>query len=285
MQRVRVARIPREGLDPLEFGDRIVVERELARADLGVAADLVELYERDRREHIGEVRLVSRNGEVVERAVAAPHQPQIENRPRDVVPVRRHEPTLAGGDVLRRIQREAGRVGDRADLPAAIRALERMRRVLDDRHAEREQRIEVAPLPREVHREDRLRPLVDELRNTRRVDVQVLVAHVREDGRRAGVHDHVRGRRPRDRRRDHLVARPNAEREQREMHRRGPGRDRDHLVRLEKRRQPPLQLRRLRPGRQPAGAQRLGDCGDLLVTDRRRLEAERRRAARLTHGD
>ena len=32
--------------------------------------------------------------------------------------------------------------------------------------------------------------------------------------------------------------------------------------------------RRARPGRQPAGAQRLGDRRDLLVADRRRLEAE-----------
>ena len=41
----------------------------------------------------------------------------------------------------------------------------------------------------------------------------------------------------------------------------------------------PLELGRARAGRQPAGAERLGDGGDLLLADRGRLEAEQRRAA------
>ena len=59
-----------------------------------------------------------------------------------------------------------------------------------------------------------------------------LVADVDEDGRRARVHDHVRGRRPGDRRRDHLVARPDAERDEREVHRGGAGGDREHVLGL-----------------------------------------------------
>ena len=42
---------------------------------------------------------------------------------------------------------------------------------------------------------------------------------------------------------------------------------------------PLFELGRARPGRQPAGAQRLGDRGDLLLADRRRLEAEHPLAA------
>ena len=38
----------------------------------------------------------------------------------------------------------------------------------------------------------------------------------------------------------------------------------------------PLELGRAGPGREPAGAHRLGDRGDLLLADRRRLEAEHR---------
>ena len=77
----------------------------------------------------------------------------------DVVAVRRDEAALAGGDVLRRVEREAGRVGDAAELAAAVPALGRVGGVLDDREAERQDRIEVARLPGEVDGQDRLRPL------------------------------------------------------------------------------------------------------------------------------
>ncbi len=54
-----------------------------------------------------------------------------------------------------------------------------------------------------------------------------------------------------------------------------PGGDREHVLRLEVLGHPLLEQRRLGPGRQPAGAERLGDGLDLLLADRRRLEAER----------
>ena len=111
-------------------------------------------------------------------------------------------------------------------------------------------------------------------RDQRRVDVEVALAHVDEDGRRAGVDDHVRGRGPRDRRRDHLVAGLDPERDEREVHRRRAGGDGEHVLRLEVLGHPLLEQRRPRAGRQPAGAERLGDRLDLLLADRRRLEAE-----------
>ena len=46
---------------------------------------------------------------VVERPVAAAREPHVPDRLGDVVAVRRDEPALAGGDVLRRVEREAGR--------------------------------------------------------------------------------------------------------------------------------------------------------------------------------
>ena len=106
------------------------------------------------------------------------------------------------------------------------------------------------------------------------IDVQVVLAHVDEDGRRAGVDDHVRGRRPGDRRRDHLVAGPDAERDEREVQRGRARGDREHVLRLEVLGHPLLEQRGARPGRQPAGAERLGDGGDLLLADRGRLEAQ-----------
>ena len=40
VERVRVARVARERLDPVEVGEALVVERELPLADLGVLASL-----------------------------------------------------------------------------------------------------------------------------------------------------------------------------------------------------------------------------------------------------
>ncbi len=159
VERVRVARVAGERLDPVESGEALVVELELAPPPRRVLGELVELDERDRREHVGEVRLVAGHGEVVERAVAAPHQAQVADRVGDVVVVRRDQPALAGGDVLRRVEREAGRVGEAADLAAAIGALGGVRRVLDDGEPERADRVEVARLAGEVDGQDRLRPL------------------------------------------------------------------------------------------------------------------------------
>ena len=159
VERVRVARVALERLDPVEAGDPLVVERELPLADRGVRGQLVELDERDRREHVGEVRLVAGHGEVVERAVAAAHQAQVADRLGDVVVVRRDEAALAGGDVLRRVEREAGRLGEPAELAAAVGALGGVGGVLDHGDAERPDRVEVARLAGEVDGHDRLRPL------------------------------------------------------------------------------------------------------------------------------
>ena len=72
---------------------------------------------------------------------------------------------------------------------------------------------------------------------------------------------------------------PIAERDERQVQRRGAGRDGEHVLGLEVLGHPLLELRRARAGRQPAGAQRLGDGGDLLLADRGRLEAELRARA------
>ena len=114
----------------------------------------------------------------------------------------------------------------------------------------------------------------DERGDQRRVDVEVALADVAEDRRGTAVLDHVRGRGPRDRARDHLVAGTDADREQRQVERRGAGGDGEHVLGLEVCGHALLEQRGPRAGRQPAGAQRLDDRGDLLLPDRGRLEAE-----------
>ena len=255
----------------------------MARPDLAVALQLVELAERDRGQDVGEVRLVARDGDVVERPVAAPHDAVVLDGAGDLVVVRRDHAALAGGDVLRGVEREAGGRRQTPDLAAAVGALDGVRRVLDDGESQLPQGIQVGSLAGEVDGEDRLGARADEPLHLGRIDVQVAHPNVGEHGPGAGVDDHVRRRRPGDRRRDHLVARPEAERHEREVQRGRSGRDREGVLRLRQLRKTALELRRPRPGRQPAGADRLGDRLDLLVTDRRRLEGEKGLAAGSEH--
>ena len=173
VQRVRVARVARERRDAVEVGEALVVERELARADRRVVLELVELDERDRREDVGEVGLEAPGHLVVARAVAPSGEPHAPDPLGDVARGRRDQPSLTRGDVLRRVEREARRVREAAELAAAVAALEGVGRVLDDGEAERVDRVEVARLPREVDGQDRLRPLGDESRQELGVEVQV----------------------------------------------------------------------------------------------------------------
>ena len=239
-----------------------------------MAPELVELAEGDRGEDVGEIRLVAGHGDVVERAVPAPHDAEIVDRGRDVVAVGRDDPALARGDVLRRVEREARDIGERADLAAAVLALDRVRGVLHDRQPERPQRVEIGRLAREVHGQDGLRPRPHERRDVLRIDVEVRRADVCEDRRRARVDDDVGRRGPRDRRRDDLVTGADAQREQREVHRRRARGDGERVLRAHVLGETALQLGRVGPRRQPARAEGLGHRGDLLLTDRRRLEAE-----------
>jgi hypothetical protein len=276
VERVRVARIARERLDSGQGGHGRVVGRDVTLANRPVTLDLVQLDERDRREHIREVRLVARNRNVVQRAVAAAHDAQVVDGRGDVVAVRGHQAPLAGGNVLRRVEREAGRSGEPTELAPAIRSLDGVGRVLDDRGAELPQRLEVARLPREVDGQDRLRPAGDRLSRALGVEVQVVGADVGEDGARAAVDDHVRGCRPGDRARDDLVAGAHSECDEREMECCRPRREREHVLRLEVLGEPPLQLGGAGAGGEPARANGLGDRLDLLLAHGRGLEAEER---------
>ena len=280
VQRVAVARVPCERADPRELRYGRVVGGDVASPDLGVLLDLVQLAERNRCEDVGEVRLEPGDGDVVERALAAAHQAEVPKRGGDVVVVRRHHAALARSDVLRRVEGEAGGNGERADLPPAVGGLGGVGGVLDHGDSEGEQRVEVGRLAGEVHRQDRLRPLGDCLGDGLRVDVQVGIAHVHEHGAGAAVDDHVPGRRPGDRRRDHLVAGPDAGREEREVHGGGPGREGNAVLRAHVVGEPALELLRARPARQPAAPERLRHGLDLLLADGRRLEGEERAAPR-----
>ena len=96
-----VPRIACERRHTLEFGNRFVVERELTLANRAVLVQLLELHEGNRREHVREIGLVSRNRYVVERAVTAPHQAKVSHRLGDSgVRINRLARGLATGSTL-----------------------------------------------------------------------------------------------------------------------------------------------------------------------------------------
>ena len=80
VERVHVARVARDRLDAVELGDGLVVEREVAPADLACRSTLSSWTSAIDGEHVGEVRLVAGDRDVVERAVAAPHHAQVVDR-------------------------------------------------------------------------------------------------------------------------------------------------------------------------------------------------------------
>ena len=116
------------------------------------------------------------------------------------------------------------------------------------------------------------------------VDAQRDRVDVAEDRLRAGLDDHVRGRRPGQRGRQHLVAGADPERDERQVHRGRAGRDRERMLDAAVGGELLLELRRERSGREPAGLERVQHVRALLVAERGRSEAERRCAGARCHG-
>ena len=168
-----------------------------------------------------------------------------------------------------------------ADLaPVGQSRLGRVRGVLDQPQpvlpADALERGEVGRVARVVHGHDGPRARRDGGRDRIGIEAQRGRVDVDEHGARACAHDHVRGGRPRQRRRDDLVALPVAhpERAQREVHRGGARRDRERERGLGVGRELGLQLTRERPRGQPAGLERAQHVGALLVAEGGRREVE-----------
>ena len=111
---------------------------------------------------------------------------------------------------------------------------ERLRRVLDDRQAERLQLVDGGGTAEEVHRHDRLRARGDPARDVGGVEVERDRIDVGEDRRGADPRDRLRGGVEREGGADHLVAGADPERVQDEDERVGPVRDADRLLDAER---------------------------------------------------
>ena len=107
------------------------------------------------------------------------------------------------------------------------------------------------------------------------VEVERVRVDVDEHRLRAAQLDRVRRRGERVGGDDHLVARPDLEREQGEMERRGPRRDGRRVRRADRTRDRGLELLDLRAHRELPGAHDLRDRGELRVPDVRPREPDR----------
>jgi hypothetical protein len=275
VERVAVARVACERRDPRKLGDRVVVGLDVPSPDLSVALELVELAEGDRGMDVREVRLEAGDADVIERPVASAHQPELPDRVSQVVVVGRDGASFARGDVLRRVEREAGGPRDGTHLAAAILGLDRVGGILDDRDPRGDERVEVGWLAREIDGHDRLRPRRDRLDRELGVDVQVVLAHVDEDRPRAEVDGDVGRCRPRDRRRDDLVPLADPETGEREVQGGRSRREGEGVPRARQLGDSLLELRRPGTGREPAAPESLRDRSDLLRPDCGRLEGEK----------
>ena len=211
-----------------------LAETELRVASSGGATPFVptrELRQEDAQERglqLVEPRVVADEVEVllVLRAVEGEELHAL----RELVVVGRHEPAVAEAEeVLRGIEAERR---DRA-VPGDLGRAEGLRRVLEHRDAELDQRPDIHHPPEQVHRDDRPRP-VGQLRGcVLEIEIERDRVDLGEDRRRAAPHDRLGGRVEGEGGTDHLVARPDAERLEGEHERVGAVGDADRPLHAE----------------------------------------------------
>ena len=149
--------------------------------------------------------------------------------------VRGHRTAFSGGDDLARVEREAAEPPEAPARAALPTRPERARSVLEQRDTVRDCGLELLPRSRtaeEVDDEDSLRPRRECSRD--RLGGHVHRLRVDVDEHRPGAHqrDDVRGRGEGVGRDDHLVARPDPERQHREVQCRRAGGDDDRVLDL-----------------------------------------------------
>src|SRR6266850_2593029 len=182
-----------------------------------------------------------------------------------------------GAKVLRGVEAEGARGAEAAHRSSGGGREMRVTTVFDDGQvvARRDgrNRGHVGGLSVEMHRENRARPRSDRVRDAFGIDRQTRRVDVGEDRTRAGHQDRERAVRGGQRRRDHLVARGNAERTEAERERIGPGADPDRVIGAGRGGEFLLERLDLRPEHEPSALDHAVDG----ASHRRRVLARRER--------
>ena len=180
--------------------------------------------------------------------------------------VRGHSAALPRRDDLPGVERQARQQPERAAGRVAVPGAERAGGVFDERDVLRHGGLELLPgdgPAEEVDGEHRAGARRDRLRDALDPEEERLGIDVDEHGARPAELDHVRGRGERVGGHDHLVARPDADREQGQVERRRPRRDRDRVRRAHRAPERLLELGDPGPHRQLPAREHLGDRGEL----------------------
>jgi hypothetical protein len=205
------------------------------------------------------------------------------------------EPQLAGGGgvrgdghaaldrrhVLGGVEAEHGRGPESAGGPAVQCRAVGLGSVFDDRQAvaggEREQRAHRGGVPVQVHRDDRRGARRDCGGDRGGVEAEGDGVDVGEHRGRAGQGDGSCGRGEGERRDDHLITRADAQRQQGQVQRRGPGADGDAVPAVHEGGELVLERGDLRPLCDLAGAQDRDCGGDFLLAQQRARDGDHRR--------
>ena len=185
-----------------------------------------QLRDADRAEEIGKAVVEARRRHVAERRPAV--MPEAPHGGVEPCLVGRDRAPLPGRDDLARVEREARRHPERAARRSAVARAERPGGVLDEHDLLRYGGLQRLPLDRsaeEMHRHDGARPRRHRRSDGGRVEDERVRFDVDEHRARSAQLHRVRRGRERVGRDDHLVARSDLERKEREMKRRGSRRD------------------------------------------------------------
>ena len=168
----------------------------------------------------------------------------------------------------------------------AVAGAERAGSVLDERDVLRDGRLELLPgdgPAEEVDGEHRAGARRHRLGDALDPDEERLRIDVGEDGARAAELDNVRGRGERVGGHDHLVARPDADRQQRQVERRRPRRNRDRVCRAHRAAERLLELGDPSSHRQLPAREHPSDRGELGLADVGTRESDRLGSAHVAH--
>ena len=254
------------GCDPPKLAKRVV--------------EPCEPCHRERRPRLVDPEVEAQAGHVVGLGVAAVAVPrdrghrvraELAELGRELLGVRDHDPALANAELRLREEREAAADagGPRARAVAELAAVG-LRAVLDQGDPalvrDRAEGVDVGRVAEHVDGDDRLRPLGDEALDVRGVHQRLRRRDaVGEHGFAARDAAGVRVGDERERRRDHLVARPDAGGETGHVERGGGTRDGYRVPGARVLAERLLELERLRAHREPAGAKRVEDGLDVRL--------------------